>query len=97
MENLRYFEVEISNNNTIDRSVSGDESDRTILILGTREPESLEEMERFIFYNNEISDEVSNEVAVEKVVEEEPLFNGQPYTIKVKIPPMAVLVIGLKK
>lgn len=48
MENLRYFEVEISNNNTIDRSVSGDESDRTILILGTREPESLEEMERFI-------------------------------------------------
>ena len=48
MENLRYFEVEMSNNNTIDRSVSGDESDRTILILGTREPESLEEMERFI-------------------------------------------------
>ena len=41
MENLRYFEVEMSNNNTIDRSVSGDESDRTILILGTREPESL--------------------------------------------------------
>ena len=48
MENLRYFEVEVSNNNTIDRSVNGDESDRTILILGTREPESLEEMERFI-------------------------------------------------
>ena len=48
MENLRYFEVEMSNNNTIDRSVSGDESDRTILILGTRKPESLEEMERFI-------------------------------------------------
>lgn len=48
MENLRYFEVEMSNNNTIDRSVSGDESDRTILILGEREPESLEEMERFI-------------------------------------------------
>ena len=48
MENLRYFEVEVSNNNTIDRSTYGDESDRTILILGTREPESLEEMERFI-------------------------------------------------
>ena len=48
MENLRYFEVEMSNNNTIDRSTSGDESDRTILILGTREPESFEEMERFI-------------------------------------------------
>ena len=48
MGNLRYFEVEVSNNNTIDRSVNGDESDRTILILGTREPESLEEMERFI-------------------------------------------------
>ena len=48
MENLRYFEVEMSNNNTIDRSVSGDESDRTILILGTREPKSLEEMEKFI-------------------------------------------------
>ena len=48
MENLRYFEVEISNNNTIDRSTSGDESDRTILILGTREPESVEEMEEFL-------------------------------------------------
>lgn len=48
MENLRYFEVEMSDNNTIDRSVSGDESDKTILILGTREPKSLEEMERFI-------------------------------------------------
>ena len=48
MENLRYFEVEVSNNNTIDRSTCGDESDRTILILGTREPESLEEMEIFI-------------------------------------------------
>ena len=48
MENLRYFEVEMSNNNTIDRSTGGDESDRTILILGTREPESLEEMERFL-------------------------------------------------
>ena len=48
MENIRYFEIEMSNNNTIDRSTSGDESDRTILILGTREPESLEEMEKFI-------------------------------------------------
>lgn len=41
--------------------------------------------------------EVSDEVAVEEATEEEPLFNGQPYTIKVKIPPMAVLVVGLKK
>lgn len=48
MENLRYFEVEISNNNTIDRSIGGDESDRTILILGTRESESLEEMAEFL-------------------------------------------------
>lgn len=48
MKTLRYFEVGMSNNNTIDRSISGDESDRTILILGTREPKSFEEMERFI-------------------------------------------------
>ena len=48
MDNLRYFEVEISNNNTIDRSICSDESDRTILILGTREPESFEEMEEFL-------------------------------------------------
>lgn len=48
MENLRYFEVEVSNNNTIDRSISGDESDKTFLILGTREPETLEEMEKFL-------------------------------------------------
>lgn len=45
---MKYFEVELSNNNTIDRSCSGDESDRTILILGEREPESLEEMEGYI-------------------------------------------------
>ena len=47
-EKIRYFEVELSDNNTIDRSCGGDESDRTILILGTRAPKSLEEMERFI-------------------------------------------------
>ena len=51
--------------------------------------------------NNEVVDKVGNEaldeVATEKVVEEEPLFNGQKQTIKVKVPPMAVLVIGLKK
>ena len=50
--------------------------------------------------NNEVVDKVVNEaldeVATEKV-EEEPLFNGQKQTIKVKVPPMAVLVIGLKK
>ena len=43
MENLRYFEVEISNNKT-----GGDETDRTILILGTRKPESFAEMEEFL-------------------------------------------------
>ncbi|MDY4077933.1 MAG: 1,4-alpha-glucan branching protein GlgB [Clostridium sp.] len=51
--------------------------------------------------NNEVVDKVGNEaldeVATEKVVEEEPLFNGQKQTINVKVPPMAVLVIGLKK
>ena len=51
--------------------------------------------------NSEVESEDANEalaeVATEKVVEEEPLFNGQKYTIKVKVPPMAVLVIGLKK
>lgn len=41
---MKYFEVELSNNNTIDRSSCGDESDRTILILGERESESLEEV-----------------------------------------------------
>lgn len=45
---MKYFEVELSNNNTIDRSCGGDKSDRTILILGEREPESLEEMEKYI-------------------------------------------------
>lgn len=48
MENLRYFEVEVSNNNTIDRSVNGDESDFTYLILGTRHPENFKEMEDFL-------------------------------------------------
>lgn len=48
MENLRYFEVEVSNNNTIDRSVSGDESDFTYLILGTRYPKTFKEMEDFL-------------------------------------------------
>lgn len=61
MENLRYFEVEISNNNTVDRSVCGDESDRTILILGTREPETFEEMEEFLkkeVYPHEWKDDI---------------------------------------
>lgn len=31
------------------------------------------------------------------MVMEEGVYNGQPYTIKVKVPPMATLVIGLKK
>jgi hypothetical protein len=47
-DKIRYFEVEISNVNNIDRSHGGDESDRTILILGTRVPESLKEMELFL-------------------------------------------------
>lgn len=47
--------------------------------------------------NSEDANEALAEVATEKVVEEEPLFNGQKQTIKVKVPPMAVLVIGLKK
>lgn len=65
MEDLRYFEVEVSNNNTIDRSTSGDESDRTILILGTREPESLEEMEYFLrkeVYPHEWEDDIRDYV-----------------------------------
>ena len=56
-----------------------------------------EKVKKEVVEISEENNEISDEVAVEKVVEEEPLFNGQPYTIKVKIPPMAVLVIGLKK
>lgn len=48
MEDLRYFEVEVSNNNTIDRSISGDESDRMYCIMGTRHPKSFKEMEDFL-------------------------------------------------
>ena len=51
------------------------------------------------------NDEKSKEEVLDKeekepiktTVMEEGLYNGQPYTIKVKVPPMATLVIGLKK
>ena len=64
-----------------------------------------EKVKKEVVENQKINSEVESEdvnealaeVATEKVVEEEPLFNGQKQTIKVKVPPMAVLVIGLKK
>ena len=48
IKKIRYFEVEVSDNNSIDRSTSDDETDKTFLILGTRHPESFEEMEEFM-------------------------------------------------
>ena len=48
IKKIRYFEVEVSDNNSIDRSTSDDETDKTFLILGTRHPESFEEMEKFM-------------------------------------------------
>lgn len=56
-----------------------------------------EKVKREVIEIPEENIEASDEIAVEESTEEEPLFNGQPYTIKVKIPPMAVLVVGLKK
>ena len=56
-----------------------------------------EKVKREVIEIPEENIESSDEIAVEESTEEEPLFNGQPYTIKVKIPPMAVLVVGLKR
>ena len=56
-----------------------------------------EKVKREVIEIPEENIEASDEIAVEESTEEEPLFNGQPYTIKVKIPPMAVLVVGLKR
>ena len=41
MKNLKYFEIELSNNNNIDRSSYGDDSDFTICIKAKREPKKL--------------------------------------------------------
>lgn len=43
----RYFEIELSNDKTIDRSTEGHESDYSICIVGEREPNSFQEVEEF--------------------------------------------------
>lgn len=43
----RYFEIEMSNDNTIDRSVEGHESDCCICIVANREPRNFEEVGKF--------------------------------------------------
>ena len=47
MKNLKYFEIELSNNNNIDRSSYGDDSDFTICIKAKREPKNFKEVEEF--------------------------------------------------
>lgn len=47
MENLKYFEIELSNNNNIDRSSYGDDSNFTICIKAKREPKNFKEVEEF--------------------------------------------------
>lgn len=43
----RYFEIEMSNDNTIDRSTEGHESDYSICIVGYKEPSNFKEVEEF--------------------------------------------------
>ena len=47
MKNLKYFEIELSNNNNIDRSSYGDDSNFTICIKAKREPKNFKEVEEF--------------------------------------------------
>ena len=47
MKDLKYFEIELSNNNNIDRSSYGDDSNFTICIKAKREPKNFKEVEEF--------------------------------------------------
>ena len=74
MKDLKYFEVELSNNNGIDRSCCGDDSDFTICIKAEREPKNFKEVEAFCCEDMKIYD-LKYVVSITEISESEAYFN----------------------
>ena len=73
MKDLKYFEVLLSNNNDIDRSSYGDDSDFTICIKAEREPD-FKEAEKFCCEDMKIYD-LKYVVSITEISENEAYFN----------------------
>lgn len=74
MKDLKYFEVELSNNNNIDRSCYGDDSDFTICIKAKREPKNFKEVEEFCCEDMKIYD-LKYVVSITEIPENEAYSN----------------------
>ena len=74
MKDLKYFEVLLSNNNDIDRSSYGDDSDFTICIKAEREPKNFKEVEAFCCEDMKIYD-LKYVVSITEISENEAYFN----------------------
>ena len=74
MKDLKYFEVLLSNNNDIDRSSYGDDSDFTICIKAKREPKNFKEVEKFCCEDMKIYD-LKYVVSITEISENEAYFN----------------------
>ena len=74
MKDLKYFEVELSNNNDIDRSSCEDDSNFTICIKAKREPKNFKEVEKFCYEDMKIYD-LKYVVSITEISENEAYFN----------------------
>ena len=74
MKDLKYFEIELSNNNNIDRSSYGDDSDFTICIKAEREPKNFKEVEEFCCEDMKIYD-LKYVVSIMEIFENEAYSN----------------------
>ena len=74
MKDLKYFEIELSNNNNIDRSCYGYDSDFTLCIKAKREPENFKEVEKFCCEDMKIYD-LKYVVSITEISENEAYFN----------------------
>ena len=74
MKDLKYFEIGLSNNNDIDRSSYGDDSDFTICIKAKREPKNFKEVEEFCCEDMKIYD-LKYVVSITEISESEAYFN----------------------
>ena len=74
MKNVKYFEVSLSNNNDIDRSSYGDDSNFTICIKAEREPKNFKEVEEFCCEDMKIYD-LKYIISITEISENEANYN----------------------
>ena len=74
MKNVKQFEVLLSNNNDIDRSSYGDDSNFTICIKAEREPKNFKEVEEFCCEDMKIYD-LKYIISITEISENEANYN----------------------